>query len=109
MTDMVDLIESYSEETFSREHSEVNSQNGIYVRNEAPLNGKFYRPSDTKWEDDLDRAFVSHNIDLLRGDYNSRAVKLCFACLDSYAVDGSIYCSPCNVKRNRRIGVKTSS
>ena len=73
---------------------------------------KPYRPAEAKWDDDLLgptglEKLIDANDDFeVWQPYDYRAVRLCFACLDSHVVNGSIYCAPCARKRERRINGK---
>jgi hypothetical protein len=77
---------------------------------EQLFKGRSYIPPEALWDDLIDMHLLRRRlgIDLIRTDYDSYAVRKCFACLEVLATKDSIYCISCSYKRNRRISVKIS-
>jgi hypothetical protein len=67
-----------------------------------------WRPRETKWDPYRDPNVAAHYSDtqLLRSEYNSHAVRLCFDCMVIPCMAGSIRCECCAYKRQRRVQVQ---
>jgi hypothetical protein len=61
-----------------------------------------YRPLDVQW-DSYDRLPIQIERDAIA--YDSKAIRLCFDCLDIRSVNG-IRCESCEYSRNRRLAVR---